>query len=208
VTLKQLTIMDSVCGVIDAQFFINEKQYVVYEFAIESDNYTFTVGFKINISYHDMSDEDIKTNKFISDNVNGLPFPFPLPRIGGDPGISENNILEQNDFMPLLYYIYNKIKTDSKDKFGVKNSQLHPFLKKCNIPYVELDMVPPLRLLDSFYDGDWLCGHHMRFSGGSCAGRKTRYIWRWINDCKRYDAKIVHNQNTDDDWEYASTDTD
>src|SRR6266487_5655130 len=153
------TTMQRICAIIDAQGFIQNKRFIVREFAIKTDEIELCLHVNNRMSLKRLSNSDLKTNLYAQQHLHGLSF---LP----EKGVSWGCIKE------LLQYYFNG------KPYGVKNNQLGNLLREINIPFISLEGAIITKDPRSPKGSAPLsCGKHIDSSRCSLAKVNQLYLW-------------------------------
>jgi len=175
-----------ICAIIDAQGYTINGEFYPREVGISPLNNTDTYSFNVKLPFCKqlLSQSANATVNYCEKFIHGLPL---------NPYALHGNV-DYEKLEVILTRLYNKLKRNDGDVFGVKNPQFEKLLVKFNIPYVNLDTIccPSLKNLEMLFETSKICLNHKPLEIGdrvrlnrmrlepTCAGKKTDIIRQWL----------------------------
>jgi hypothetical protein len=169
----------TICGVLDAQGFIENNVFLPREIAIADKYDSMCIEIDPQIDVESLSEVDRVTNRHISLRYTGLDY---KPQF--------KNFLPIQLVDTLLIHLYHFFKKSSNDVFGIRKPQLAKLLDKNSIPYVIIDS-PNMETLNKYYGPGWLCKFHTVSATGRCALCKAEFLNRWITDRDKMEKFLI-----------------
>ena len=166
---------DKICAFVDAQCFVKDGEYYIKELSALSDKEIYSFVLNPNIDYSTMNVKDRKTNRYISNNILGMPLRGSMSHKHSDDSLQE------------LLKMYSKFKTNDKIYFAINSAQLKSLLDLVDIPYIDLSNYhcPGYAKLEKFYK-HCVCHFHQRHVPDRrklrCSLKKCNLLRRWTID--------------------------